>query len=90
MVPPPTAQPKPGGNVPFIRIGIAILAGMLVAQVLPFIYAPTVGLIQDVLQLERGGIRDSFNTFFMTVLTFLVSFTLSRYLTRPSKRAPAK
>lgn len=50
-----------------------IVAGLILARVLPYIYAPVVGSVLNAMNLETAT-RDSLNTFMMTTLTFLTSF----------------
>ena len=53
----------------------AIVVGLVLARILPYIYAPTVGYLLDFLQLSVPT-RDTLNWFVMTALTFLTSFAV--------------
>ena len=62
---------------------LAVGAGWLVGQLLNFgfvliIYMQTIGRIQDLLGLQQGGVRDTFNIFVMMALPFLTSFFIAR------------
>jgi hypothetical protein len=61
---------------------LAVAVGWGVGQLLNFgfvliIYMQTIGRIQDLLGLQQGGVRDTFNIFVMTALPFLASFIIS-------------
>jgi zinc-ribbon domain len=54
---------------------VSIVVGLVLARILPYIYAPTVGYLLDFLQLSVPT-RDTLNWFMMTALTFLTSFAV--------------
>lgn len=61
-----------------IGLGIAILTGMIVARALPYIYPLLFARILDfVLGQGISATRDSFNSFFMTTITFCSSFLVA-------------
>ncbi|MFQ5855305.1 MAG: zinc-ribbon domain-containing protein [Anaerolineae bacterium] len=60
-----------------IGFGLAVLAGMIVARILPFIYGPIFDPLLTPVFGSGAGPRDTFNSFMMTALTFLTSFVIS-------------
>lgn len=58
-----------------VGVLVAFIVGLILARVLPYIYAPTVGHLLDALQLSVPT-RDTLNWFVMTALTFLTSFAV--------------
>ena len=58
-----------------VSVVVAFIVGLVLARVLPYIYAPTVGHLLDALQLSVST-RDTLNWFVMTALTFLTSFAI--------------
>ena len=56
---------------------VAVLAGMIVARILPFIYGPIFDPLLTPVFGSGAGPRDTFNSFMMTALTFAASFVIS-------------
>ena len=61
------------------------LTGLIVAWLLPYLYAPIFGRVLDIVAGSNIALRDNFNKFVMTGTTCLVSFGVSLVITIPSK-----
>ena len=62
----------------WIGVVIAVLAGIIMARVLPYVYPIFFSRILDfVLGPGMSTLRDGFNTFFMTTCTMGTSFAVS-------------
>lgn len=71
-----------------IGFAISVVAGMVVARILPYAYPILLGRILDqAFGLGPSPGRDAFNTHSMTVITFATSFVLSFFATRKRREA---
>ena len=68
-----------------VGLGLSLLAGLIVARILPIIYSPIIGPFLDARKLTTST-RDSLNSVIMTLLTFLTSFAISfLFFRKPSE-----
>lgn len=70
-----------------VGFGLAVLAGMVVARILPSIYPILAPLLDALFGKGASPARDGFNAFMMTALTFLSSFVISFSFFRKPKKA---
>jgi hypothetical protein len=63
-----------------------VLAGLIVARVLPYVYPVLDPLLSLVFGSGPSSLRDGFNARAMTAITFIISFTLAFATSAPFLR----